>query len=147
MLTYTIDRIDHKNAGIAREWALCKHYHIDRTSHDNLPYDKGSDLDTASKHISIKASGFTLMSGSLCEGRESFDGIWALYESRVHSDTFAYVTNDYTVYEMSLAEFKRFVYTFAVTARDSEKNGGHMKIRMHKESKKMLAWLSEQIPS
>lgn len=147
MLTYTIDRIDHKNAGIAREWALCKHYNINRTSHDNLPYDKGSDLDTASKHISIKASGFTLMSGSLCEGRESFDGIWSLYESRVHSDTFAYVTNDYTVYEMSLAEFKRFVYTFAVTARDSEKNGGHIKIRMHKESKKMLNWLSEQIPS
>ena len=56
MLTYTIDRIDHKNAGIAREWALCKHYHINRTSHDNLPYDKGSDLDTASKHISIKVN-------------------------------------------------------------------------------------------
>lgn len=149
MLVYTIDRINHKNAGIAREWAICKHYHIDRTSHDSLAYDKGSDLDADGKHISVKASAFTLMSGSLCEGRESFAGIWALYESRVHSDTFAYVTADFTVYEMSLAEFKAFVFSFAHTERESEKNGGQVKIRLHKENKRMLAWLADRanIPS
>ena len=143
MTTYTIDRIDHKNAGIAREWALCAHYMVERTAHDHAAYDKASDLDAAGKHISIKASAFTLMSGSLCEGIEDFDGIWNLYAKRVHSDTFAYVTADFTVYEMNLAEFKRFVYAFARVERESSKNGGAMKIRLRKESSKMLKWLAD----
>jgi len=142
MLVYSAEYIAHQNAGIAREWAVCKHYHIERTAHDSLAYDKGSDLDADGKHISVKASAFTLMSGSLCEGRDTFESIWALYESRVHSDTFAYVTADFTVYEMSLAEFREFVFSFAHTERESEKNGGQLKIRLHRESKKMLAWLS-----
>lgn len=145
MTTYTIDRIDHQNAGIAREWALCAHYMVTRTAHDSLAYDKGSDLDTADgKHISIKASAFTLMAGNLCEGIEDFDGIWNLYESRVHSNTFAYVSVEFKVYEMSLAEFKMFVYAFGRIERESEKNGGAMKIRLRKESGKMLKWLDER---
>lgn len=146
MTSYIIDRptVAPKNEGIAREWALCAHYNVERVKHDSLPYDKGSDLDAAGKHISIKASGFTLMSGSLCEGHEDFDGIWNLYEGRVHSDTFAYVTADFTVYEMTLGEFKMFVYTFASVERDSKKNGGAMKIRLHKESGKMLKWLADK---
>ena len=144
MTTYTIDHMTHANAGIAREWALCRYYKVERTAHDALPYDKGSDLDAAGKHISIKASAFTLMSGSLCEGREDFDGIWELYAERVHSDTFAYVTADFTVYEMNLDEFKCFVYTFAHTERESEKNGGALKIRLRKESGKMLKWLADR---
>ena len=108
MTTYTIERLTHRNAGIAREWALCRYYKVERTAHDALPYDKGSDLDAAGKHISIKASAFTLMSGSLCEGRDTFDGIWDLYAERVHSDTFAYITEDFRVYEMGLDEFKQF---------------------------------------
>ena len=144
MTTYTITPIDHKNAGIAREWALCAYYKLTRTAHDSLAYDKGSDLDTADgKHISIKASAFTLMSGTLCEGRDTFDGIWNLYAERVHSDTFAYVTANFTVYEMNLAEFKEFVYKFAHTERESEKNGGALKIRLRKESGKMLKWLAD----
>lgn len=144
MTTYTIERMNHRNAGIAREWALCRHYMVERTAHDALPYDKGSDLDAAGKHISIKASAFTLMSGSLCEGIEDFDGIWNLYAERVHSDTFAYVTADFTVYEMNIDEFKCFVYAFAHTERESEKNGGALKIRLRKESGKMLKWLADK---
>lgn len=145
MTTYTIEHLSHKNEGIAREWALCRHYMVERTTHDNLAYDKGSDLDTADgKHISIKASAFTLMSGSLCEGRDTFDGIWELYAERVHSDTFAYITADFTVYEMNLDEFKCFVYTFAHTEHESEKNGGALKIRLRKESGKMLKWLADK---
>ena len=145
MTTYTIERINHKNAGIAREWALCHYYGIERTAHDAGAYDKDSDLNAGDKHISIKASAFSLMSGALCEGREDFDGIWNLYESRVHSNTFAYVTADFTVYEMNISEFKMFVYTFGRTERESEKNGGQMKIRLRKESLKMLKWLSERV--
>lgn len=142
MNAYAIERIDHKNAGIAREWSMCRHYNVIRTAHDNLAYDKGSDLDTADgKHISIKASAFTLMAGNLCEGVEDFDGIWNLYASRVHSDTFAYITADFMAYEMSLDEFKRFVYAFGRLERESSKNGGAVKIRLRKESSKMIKWL------
>ena len=145
MTTYIIERLNHRNAGIAREWALCRYYMVERTAHDAQPYDKASDLDTADgKHISIKASAFTLMAGNLCEGIEDFDGIWNLYASRVHSDTFAYVTEDYRVYEMSLAEFKQFVYEFGRTERESAKNGGAVKIRLRKESGKMLKWLADK---
>lgn len=134
---------DHniQNAGIAREWGLCAYYGIDRTAHDSVSYDKGSDIETADKNISVKASGFTLMSGSLCEGLSDFDGIWNLYASRVHSDTFAYVTEDGTTYEMNLNEFKEMVYTFCKTEKESAKNGGATKIRCKKESAKMRAWL------
>lgn len=142
MNAYAIERIDHKNAGIAREWSMCRHHNVIRTAHDNLAYDKGSDLDTADgKHISIKASAFTLMAGNLCEGIEDFDGIWNLYASRVHSDTFAYITADFMAYEMNLDEFKRFVYAFGRLERESSKNGGAVKIRLRKESSKMIKWL------
>lgn len=142
MNAYAIERIDHKNAGIAREWSMCRYHNVIRTAHDNLAYDKGSDLDTADgKHISIKASAFTLMAGNLCEGIEDFDGIWNLYASRVHSDTFAYITADFMAYEMNLDEFKRFVYAFGRLERESSKNGGAVKIRLRKESSKMIKWL------
>ena len=132
-----------KNEGIVREWAMCAYHMVERTAHDAQPYDKASDLEAAGKRFSIKASAFTLMSGNLCEGIEDFDGIWNLYESRVHSDTFAYITADFTVYEMTISEFKCFVYTFCHTERESEKNGGAMKIRCRKESGKMLKWLAD----
>lgn len=136
-----LNSINSKNAGIAREWGLCAYYGIERTAHDSVSYDKGSDIELANKAISVKASGFTLMSGSLCEGLSDFDGIWNLYASRVHSDTFAYVTEDGTTYEMNLNEFKEMVYTFCKTEKESAKNGGATKIRCKKESAKMRAWL------
>lgn len=146
MTTYTINAIQTtNNAGIAREWALCHYYKVERTSHDHTAYDKDSDLNVGKKHISIKASGFTLMSGGLCEGRETFDSIWELYESKVHSNTFAYITADYTVYEMNLKEFKKFVYKFCGLDRESSKNGGKVKIKARKESGKMLRWLAENV--
>lgn len=132
-----------RNAGDAREWALCRHYMVERTAHDSGAYDRDSDINAGDKHISVKASAFTLMSGNLCEGLETFDGIWNLYATRVHSNTFAYVTVDYTVYEMNLDEFKKFVYTFCRLERESEKNGGALKIRCRKESGKMLKWLAD----
>lgn len=145
MNAFQIDRIDHKNAGIAREWAMCHYYGIERTAHDHSAYDKDSDLCVGNMAISIKASAFTLMSGNLCEGRETFDGIWELYAERVHSNRFAYVTADFTVYMMNLAEFKQFVYRFCTTERESSKNGGALKIRCRKESAKMVAWLNSQV--
>lgn len=145
MKHYTIKKmVMSSNEGINREWALCRHYGIIRTAHDSGSYDTGSDIETGYANISVKASAFTLMSGSLCEGLETFNEIWALYKSKVHSDTFAYITKEYEVYEMNLNEFEKFVFAFCKTERESEKNGGQMKIRCRKESEKMLRWLNER---
>lgn len=133
------------NNGVLREWSLCEHYGVTRTKHDHTAYDKDSDLNVKDMHISIKASGFSLMSGKLCEGREQFDEIWALYESRVHSNRFAYITKDYTVYEMDITEFKKFVYAFCGICKESQKNGGQKKIKARSETKKMLNWLAAQV--
>lgn len=143
MKHYSIEKMVMSiNEGINREWSLCRHYGIIRVAHDSGSYDTGSDIETAYANISVKASGFTLMSGSLCEGLEDFDAIWTLYRTKVHSDTFAYVTKEYEVYEMDINEFEKFVYAFCRTERESEKNGGQMKIRCRKETQKMLDWLA-----
>lgn len=131
--------------GDLREWALCDYYGIKRTTHDSQAYNVASDVEAGEKHISVKASGFTLMGGSLCEGKEDFDGIWGVFEKNVHSNRFAYVTQDYTVYEMNINEFKEFVYRFCYINRDSKQNGGRKKIKALKESQKMRNWLAAKI--
>lgn len=133
-----------RNAGDAREWAVAALMNAPRAKHDSKAYDKDSDVVAGELRISVKSSAFTLMSGALCGGLDTFDGIWNLYAANVHSNTFAYVTADFIAYMMNLAEFKQFVYTFCHLERESEKNGGALKIRCRKESRKMLAWLSEK---
>ena len=133
-----------RNAGIAREHDLCAYMGVKRVTHDSIDYRTSSDICARGMNISVKASAFTLMSGSMCEGIEDFDGIWTLYKSTTHSDTFAYITEDYMVYLMNIAEFERFVYMFCRTERESDKNGGQMKIRCRKESQKMRGWLAAQ---
>lgn len=136
---------DAKTEGDNREWALARYMGINRVAHDSKAYDKASDVEIGALKISVKASGFSLMSGRLCEGLTTFDEIWNLYESRVHSNTFAYITADYTCYLMNLETFKKFVYKFCYLDRESKKNGGALKIKCRKETKKMLAWLEEGI--
>ena len=143
MTTSTINLGRAPKVSDAAEWELCARYGIERTKHDSSSYDKDSDVNAGDVRISVKTSGFSLMAGSLCEGIEDFDGIWNLYESRVHSNQFAYVTLDGTCYMMNIVEFKLFVYTFCRVERESEKNGGQMKIRCRKESGKMLKWFKE----
>lgn len=129
----------------SREWSLCAHMGISRHSHDNVAYDRGSDIETGDMNISVKSSGFTLMAGNLCEGLTTYDEIWNLYMERTHSNLWAYVTEDYQVYMMNREEFTAFCEAFCKTERESAKNGGAMKIRCKKESKKMLAWLASHI--
>ena len=133
-----------KNHGIAVEWGICSHYGITRVSHDRTAYDKDSDVNVGDKHMSVKSAKFSLMSGPLCEGRTTFDGIWELYASKVHSNTFVYGTQDGRAFEMNLEEFKEFVYSFCSLDRESKKNGGLVKIKCREESKKMLRWLEER---
>lgn len=110
-------------------------------SFDKVPYYAGSDVNVGNRHISVKSSKFTLMSGSLCEGETTFDGIWNLYERKVHSNEWAYITAEGKAYEMNLSEFKQFVYEFCSVEKESSKNGGKAKIRCRRETKAMLQWL------
>ena len=142
MTRYQIGFGNSKNAGDAREWGVCAYYGIERTKHDSVSYDRDSDVNAGDKHISVKASKFTLMSGALCEGQQTFDGIWNVYARKVHSNFWAYLCQDGTTYEMNMAEFKKFVYAFCKVERESQKNGGYMKIRCRAESKKMIDWLN-----
>ena len=143
MTTYTINQTcTGKNTGIVLEHDLCAYKGITRTTHDSTDYRTSSDICVGDQHISVKSSGATLMSGNMCEGETTFDGIWNVYARNTHSNTWAYITLDRHVYEMNMTEFEKFLRAFARTERESEKNGGQMKIRLRKESKKMLAWLA-----
>ena len=133
------------NKGMQREWALCKYYGIERTRHDNVAYDEGSDIELAEHGISVKSAKATLMCGSKCRGCHTFEGIWRRYRRRVHSDQFAYVTSDFEVFMMSLDEFSKFVHKFATLSRESTRNGGDIKIQFLSESKKMREWLEMRV--
>ena len=133
------------NLGDRRECAVATFCGNIWEHHDSKPYHIASDVETADgRRISVKASGFTLMSGFLCEGRDNLEDILALYLERTHSDTVAYVSADFTAYMMNMAEFAEFVRAFGRVERDSEKNGGGYKVRGLKESKKMLQWLAKR---
>lgn len=145
MKTYNLIPVEAKKIADAKEWAVCKHYGIERVAHDAKAYNKASDVDTGDKHISVKSAKFTLMAGSLCEGLTEFDDIWNLYETNTHSNCAVYVTEDFKGYEMNMAEFKEFVYKFCRVERESAKNGGACKIRCRSESKALIAWLNAKV--
>lgn len=141
MIKYNLNRVEANKIADAKEWSVARHYGITRTAHDSKPYNVASDVETGDKNISVKSSKFTLMSGSFCKGLSTMDEIWTLYETTTHSDTVAYVTEDFDAYEMTITEFKVFVYTFCSVQKESAKNGGTCKIRCRAETKKMVEWL------
>lgn len=132
------------NRGDRRECALALHMGATWEHHDSRPYHMGSDVELDNgMNISVKASHFTLMDGKLCEGRTNLEDALALYMERTHSNYVAYITADYTAYIMNLDEFGKFVRLFCTMEKDSEKNGGLLKVRCRQESKKMLRWLND----
>lgn len=135
----------NKNRGTNKEWTLCEYYGIHRTAHDSVAYNVGSDIEIDEMNISVKSSGATLMSGKLSEGCKTFEGIWRRYRKNVHSNTFVYVTNEFTAYFMNINEFSKFIHSFAYLDRESQKNGGQKKIKIRGESRKMVKWLEERV--
>ena len=141
ILSFLSEGAVYNNAGINAELAYANICGESDHKFDNITYNRGSDVNAGQRHISVKSSKFTLMSGSLCEGRTSFDAIWDLYASKVASNEWAYITKTGVAYEMNKDEFKSFVYEFCGLEKESAKNGGAYKIRCKAESKKMLKWL------
>lgn len=135
---------DARNAGIAREHAFASACGIEKRHHDRARYDRESDVVAGGIGYSVKAARFTLMSGSACDGRDTLAGIWDLYAARVHSERFVYVSDDWTAYIMTLAEFRTLVFQFCTLERESTQNGGGYKVRFPRETKKVRAWLTSQ---
>lgn len=132
---------DTTNKGINKEWALCRYYGIERTKHDHTPYNVGSDIETGELNISVKSPKASLMSGNYGIGCKTFEGIWRRYRRTVHSDTFAFVTDEFIAYIMSLDEFSKFIHQFGTLEHESQRNGGQLKIKIRGESQRMRDWL------
>jgi hypothetical protein len=139
MKTLTIKKLNtiYSNNGMQKEIEFIFTVSGEIKKHDNIAYNKGSDY----QNTSIKASGFSLASGLKAK---DFNGQIKEYFENVHSNEFAYVTNDYIAYIMNKEEFKEFLINFSTLTRESTKNGGMAKIRARKESQKMRDWLSER---
>lgn len=137
--------VAHRNKGIAAEWTYCRFLGIERNKHDAGGYDRGSDAEIGDRKISIKAGKFTLMSGSLCRGCDSFESILNRYESQTHSNEWVYITEEWMAFRMNKEEFHKFICRYGYLDRDSKKNGGGIKIRARKETIERRAWLEAQV--
>lgn len=127
------------NAGINAEQSLRYFLHGYTTAHDNRRFDKASDID----NISVKSARFSLAQGGLLNGSD-LETMVDDYFSRVHSTEFAYVTRCFIVYIMNAEEFREFLMKFCYVARDSQKNGGKLKVRAKNEGMEMLLWFLER---
>lgn len=95
---------------------------------DNIPAEISADV----LDIQIKSARATICKGNDLEKYLELDV----------AQRYAYVNATFTTaYVMSKQEWKAFCKEFATLDRESNKNGGAKKMRLGKESKKMVAWL------
>lgn len=139
MKFYEIKKLEmYTNKGQNKEASLAYALCGEIRKHGNLPFNQGSDIPEF--HMSVKSA-----KASLCQGRfyktEEKATMLDEFFNAVASNIFAFVTDDYKVYEMSKTEFRAFVEIFSGISRESAKNGGYRKIQIYAESKKMLEWL------
>ena len=139
--TATIERT-YDNFGNHAEQALAYTLTGEIRDHGDLPYDQGSDIPEF--NMSVKSSGFSLMSANLCES-EDFEEIIAQYMTNTASTCVAYVAQNMVAYVMNMEQFNEFLHQFCRLDRESSKNGGGVKVKMRKESKKVLTWLNERV--
>ena len=133
---------NYSNWGNHCEQALAYTLTGEIRKHDHHSFDKDSDIPEA--NMSVKSSGFTLASAKVNHG-DTFDEKLADFAARVHSDKFAYVTEDFIAYIMTLDEFLNFIRLFCYWDKESSKNGGGHKIKCRKETKRMRTWLAASI--
>ena len=95
---------------------------------DNL---KGADYED----IQIKSARATI-----CKGTD--------LKSHIDNDVakrYVYITKSLVAYEMSKSEYLEFTIKFTTVTRESQKNGGHEKMRLKSESKEMLEWPRQKV--
>ena len=94
---------------------------------DNLEHSKGGDV----LNYQVKSARATVCKGRDLKAYLDMDG----------ATEYIYITKEENAYIMSREEYTEFVEEFGTLTRESEKNGGHEKIRLGHESKKMIEWL------
>ena len=137
-----------KNKGIraqANMAVACGQKYI---AHDSKAYNHASDIEYMGYHISVKAYHFTLMSGTLCEGKDTINDIWDVYARTTHSNRFAYVLGE-TAYIMNIVEFEKFVKMFCEIERESnhsDRQGtGSVKVRAKRCEGNMAKWFASMM--
>lgn len=103
--------------------------------HDSIEFSRGCDV----LDYSIKSSHASLPSA--LKGETIADKLADMYK-RDAANKYVYISNDNVAYIMNKPEFTAFVLAFGRLERDSQKNGGNMKVRILRESARMLAWLN-----
>ena len=103
--------------------------------HDSVEFSKGADV----LDYSIKTSHASLP--STLRGETIADKLADMYK-RDYANKYVYISDDNVAYIMNKCEFTAFVLAFGRLERDSQKNGGGMKVRLLRESTRMLAWLN-----
>lgn len=135
--------LSHNN-GDNKEWAVCALMGHMRTRHDASRFDCASDVDAGDMQISVKSGRFTLFSGKIAYDNgiaDNVDAHLAFYMANTHSNVWAYVCNDNTVFFMDADEFTAFVRNFCKMEPESAKNKGYMKARLGRQNKRYRAWL------
>ena len=108
---------------------ICTH------KHDSVEFSKGADV----LDYSIKTSHASLP--STLKGETIVDKLNDMYK-RDYANKYVYISDNNDAYIMNKCEFTAFVTEFGRLERDSQKNGGGMKVRLLRESSRMLAWLN-----
>lgn len=116
--------------------------------HDSVGYNVGSDVEHMGQRISVKAYHFTLMSGTLCEGKTTMSDIWDVYARNTHSNLFAYIVKE-VAYIMNMAEFREFVFKFCEIERESNhsdrRGTGSVKVRAKRCEGDMIKWFNSHL--
>ena len=108
---------------------------ISTNKHDSIEFSKGCDV----LDYSIKTSHASLP--STLKGETIADKLNDMYK-RDYANKYVYISDNNDAYIMNKREFTAFVTEFGRLERDSQKNGGGMKVRLLRESSRMLAWLN-----
>lgn len=103
--------------------------------HDSVEFSKGADV----LDYSVKTSHASLP--STLKGETIADKLNDMYK-RDYANKYVYISDNNDAYIMDKREFTAFVTEFGRLERDSQKNGGGMKVRLLRESSRMLAWLN-----
>lgn len=103
--------------------------------HDSVEFSKSADV----LDYSIKTSHASLP--STLKGETIADKLNDMYK-RDYANKYVYISDNNDAYIMNKCEFTAFVTEFGRLERDSQKNGGGMKVRLLRESSRMLAWLN-----
>lgn len=101
------------------------------TKADNKPYYLGGDYEGTQ----IKSARATICKGTDIEKHIERDA----------ATEYAYITQDRIAYIMTPTEYLEFARIFSTITRESEKNGGQVKLRFKSESRQMIEYLRSRV--